>query len=41
MDEMNKTIAEPNADYKPNAPRIVTLTIDATKCASIFRNEDF
>jgi polyribonucleotide nucleotidyltransferase len=28
MDEMNKTIAEPNADYKPNAPRIVTLTID-------------
>jgi polyribonucleotide nucleotidyltransferase len=28
MDEMNKTIAEPNADYKPPAPRIVTLTID-------------
>ncbi len=28
MDEMNKTIAEPNADYKPNAPRIVTLHID-------------
>ncbi|MDZ4668762.1 MAG: polyribonucleotide nucleotidyltransferase [bacterium] len=28
MDEMNKTIAEPNEDYKPNAPRIVTLMID-------------
>jgi polyribonucleotide nucleotidyltransferase len=28
MDEMNKTIAEPNVDYKPNAPRIVTLVID-------------
>ncbi len=28
MDEMNKTIAEPNADYKPHAPRIVTLHID-------------
>jgi polyribonucleotide nucleotidyltransferase len=28
MDEMNKTIAEPNSDYKPNAPRIVTLHID-------------
>ncbi|MCG9878967.1 MAG: polyribonucleotide nucleotidyltransferase, partial [Bacteroidia bacterium] len=28
MDEMNKTLAEPNADYKPNAPRIVSLTID-------------
>ncbi len=28
MDEMNKTIAEPNVDYKPHAPRIVTLHID-------------
>lgn len=28
MNEMNKTIAEPNADYKPNAPRIETIIID-------------
>ncbi|OYU94523.1 MAG: polyribonucleotide nucleotidyltransferase [Bacteroidetes bacterium B1(2017)] len=28
MNEMNKTISEPNSDYKPNAPRIVTLMID-------------
>ena len=28
MNEMNKTIAEPNEDYKPNAPRIETIIID-------------
>lgn len=28
MNEMNKTLAEPNADYKPHAPRIETLFID-------------
>ncbi|MBC7383646.1 MAG: polyribonucleotide nucleotidyltransferase [Bacteroidia bacterium] len=28
MDEMNKTISEPAADYKPHAPRIETLFID-------------
>ncbi|MCF8254684.1 MAG: polyribonucleotide nucleotidyltransferase, partial [Bacteroidia bacterium] len=28
MDEMNKTISEPNVDYKPHAPRIETLFID-------------
>ncbi|MBY0543308.1 MAG: polyribonucleotide nucleotidyltransferase [Sphingobacteriaceae bacterium] len=28
LNEMKKTIAEPNADMKPHAPRIVSLTID-------------
>ncbi len=28
LGEMKKTIATPNADYKPHAPRIVSLTID-------------
>ncbi len=28
MNEMNKTISEPAADYKPHAPRIETLFID-------------
>ncbi|RZL47059.1 MAG: polyribonucleotide nucleotidyltransferase, partial [Pedobacter sp.] len=28
LGEMKKTIAEPNADMKPHAPRIVSLTID-------------
>ncbi len=28
LGEMKKTIAQPNADLKPHAPRIVTLTID-------------
>lgn len=28
LNEMSKTISEPNADYKPHAPRIVSLTID-------------
>jgi polyribonucleotide nucleotidyltransferase len=28
MGEMNKTIAKPNADYKPHAPRIQTIIID-------------
>jgi polyribonucleotide nucleotidyltransferase len=28
MGEMNKTIAKPNADYKPHAPRIETIIID-------------
>jgi len=28
LNEMKKTIAEPRADYKPHAPRIVTLKID-------------
>ncbi len=28
LDEMNKTIAEPNLDYKPHAPRLVELKID-------------
>jgi len=28
LEEMKKTIAEPRADYKPHAPRIITLRID-------------
>jgi polyribonucleotide nucleotidyltransferase len=28
LNEMNKTISTPREDYKPHAPRIVTLTID-------------
>ena len=28
LGEMNKTISTPNSDYKPHAPRIVSLTID-------------
>jgi polyribonucleotide nucleotidyltransferase len=28
MGEMNKTIAKPNSDYKPHAPRIQTIIID-------------
>ena len=28
LNEMKKTLAEPNADMKPHAPRIVSLTID-------------
>ncbi|WP_199141023.1 polyribonucleotide nucleotidyltransferase [Pedobacter sp. ASV12] len=28
LNEMKKTISEPAADYKPHAPRIVSLTID-------------
>ena len=28
MNEMNKTISAPNADYKPHAPRIETIIID-------------
>lgn len=28
MNEMNQTLAKPNDDYKPHAPRIVTLFID-------------
>lgn len=28
MNEMNKTISKPNADYKPHAPRIETIIID-------------
>ncbi len=28
LNEMKKTIATPNEDYKPHAPRIVSLTID-------------
>ncbi len=28
LGEMNKTLAEPRADYKPHAPRIVSFTID-------------
>lgn len=28
MNEMNKTISKPNADYKPHAPRIETIMID-------------
>ncbi|WP_020528912.1 polyribonucleotide nucleotidyltransferase [Flexithrix dorotheae] len=28
LGEMNKTISEPNADYKPHAPRSVTLEIE-------------
>jgi len=28
LNEMSKTLSEPNADYKPHAPRIVSLTID-------------
>ncbi len=27
LDEMNKTLAEPNADYKPHAPRMVEIKI--------------
>lgn len=27
LDEMAKTIDKPNADYKPHAPRIITLTV--------------
>ncbi|MFC3196345.1 polyribonucleotide nucleotidyltransferase [Parapedobacter deserti] len=28
LEEMKKTLAEPRADYKPHAPRIVSFTID-------------
>ncbi|MNK72551.1 Polyribonucleotide nucleotidyltransferase [compost metagenome] len=28
LNEMKKTISQPNEDYKPHAPRIVSLTID-------------
>ncbi|RYF93689.1 MAG: polyribonucleotide nucleotidyltransferase, partial [Chitinophagaceae bacterium] len=28
LNEMSKTLSQPNEDYKPHAPRIVTLTID-------------
>ncbi len=28
LNEMNKTISEPRKDYKPHAPRIISLTID-------------
>lgn len=28
LNEMNKTISEPRADYKPHAPRIVSLEVD-------------
>ncbi len=28
LNEMSKTLSEPNADYKPHAPRIVSISID-------------
>ncbi|MEZ4804693.1 MAG: polyribonucleotide nucleotidyltransferase [Bacteroidia bacterium] len=35
LNEMNKTINQPNTDYKPNAPRIERLTIDKDQIGAV------
>jgi polyribonucleotide nucleotidyltransferase len=35
LNEMNKTINQPNSDYKPNAPRIERLTIDKDQIGAV------
>jgi len=40
MDQMDKTISEPRADYKPHVPRIIQITIRKTLLEPLLEREE-